>query len=112
MGLKLLLVCALAVLMSIPALFVALLLGDRTQRANEVAGEIAELVGGPQTFLGPVAAVPYTVPAVDPKAQPASGVYVIYPAQGQARADVKSEVRRRSLFKVPVYQTRLDFKAD
>jgi inner membrane protein len=111
-GLKLLLVCGLAVLMSIPAVFVAMLLGDRTQRANEVAGEIAQLVGGPQTFLGPVVAVPYTLPPADPKAAPGVGTYVIYPVQGSARADVASEVRRRSLFKVPVYQTTLSFKAD
>ena len=58
MGLKLLLVCALALLMSIPALFVFAILNDRTNRAEEVTQELGQLSGGPQTFLGPVLAVP------------------------------------------------------
>ena len=62
MGLKLLLVCALALLMSIPALFVFAILADRTNRAEEVTQELGQLSGGPQTFLGPVLAVPYRVP--------------------------------------------------
>ena len=65
MGLKLLLVCGLAALMSVVALFVFLLLNDRTNRAREVVSEVGGLVGGPQTFLGPVVAVPYLIPAAD-----------------------------------------------
>ncbi|HEY3695249.1 cell envelope integrity protein CreD [Phenylobacterium sp.] len=110
-GLKLLLVCVLAVLMSIPALFVFLLLNDRTHRAEEVTREISAVVGGPQTFLGPVVAVPYAIPAADPKQAPERDVFVIFPITGEAQVDAKSEVRRRSLFKVPVYQADLAFKA-
>lgn len=112
MGLKLLLVCALAVLMSIPAFFVFMLLDGRTNRAEEVAREVGELVGGPQTFLGPVLGVPYTIPASDPKVGATSGVFVIFPVKGEAQVQAKSEVRHRSLFKVPVYQADLAFKAD
>jgi inner membrane protein len=107
MGLKLLLVCALALIMSVTALFVFLLLYDRTQRAREVSQEIGQLVGGEQTFLGPVLAVPYTTPP--PKAGEAAGygVYLIFPTTGEASADTRSEVRQRSLFKVPVWQADL-----
>lgn len=111
MGLKLLLVCGLAALMSVVALFVFLLLNDRTNRAREVVSEVGGLVGGPQTFLGPVVAVPYLIPAADPKAPPSRGVQVIYPTEGQADVSAKSEVRKRSLFKVPVYVAKLDFSA-
>jgi inner membrane protein len=110
-GLKLLLVAALAVVMSIPALFVFLLLNDRTHRADQVADEISAVVGGPQTFLGPVLGVPYQVPAADPKQAPARDVFVIFPVQGDATVDARSEVRRRSLFKVPVYQADVAFAA-
>jgi inner membrane protein len=110
-GLKLLLVALLAVLMSIPAMFVFLLLNDRTHRAEEVTREISAVVGGPQTFLGPVVAVPYAVPAADPKQAPQRDVFVIFPIAGDAQVDARSEVRRRSLFKVPVYQADLAFKA-
>ena len=57
MGLQLLLVCALALLMSIPSLFVFGILRDRTNRADQVSQELGQLSGGPQTFLGPVLAV-------------------------------------------------------
>ena len=139
MGLKLLLVCALALLMSIPALFVFAILNDRTNRAEEVTQELGQLSGGPQTFLGPVLAVPYRVPpggtTLIPPAPPPppmrdnttmttdvapaapnatqgyNGVLIVYPIDGTATASVDSDVRRRSLFKVPVYRTKLDFKS-
>lgn len=139
MGLKLLLVCALALLMSIPSLFVFGILRDRTNRADHVTQELGQLSGGPQTFLGPVLAVPYRVPAsavnqappppppppmrdttttttqmapaATNTAQGYSGVLIVYPVEGDATASVDSDIRRRSLFKVPVYRTRLDFKS-
>lgn len=111
MGLKLLLVCGLALLMSIPALFVFALLSDRTERAEQVVHEVGGLVGGPQTFLGPVLAVPYLTPSVDKDQAPASGVFVVFPTQGDARVASRSELRRRSLFEVPVYQADIAFRA-
>jgi len=50
MGVKLILVCGLAMLMIIPALFVGGLVEDRTQRAADVIKEIGSHVGGQQTF--------------------------------------------------------------
>ena len=110
-GLKLLLVCGLALVMSITALFVFLLLMDRTNRAREVADEVGSVVGGPQTFLGPVLAVPYVLPADDPKQPPARGVFTVFPSVGEAKIAAKSEVRRRSLFKVPIYKADIAFRA-
>ena len=68
MGLKLLLVCFLALLMAIPALFVWNILSERTRLAENVTQEIGGLIGGPQTFLGPVLSVPYSI--VTPSATP------------------------------------------
>lgn len=120
MGPKLLLVCALAVLMTIPAMFVFLLIYDRTSRAETVTQEIGGLVGGRQTFVGPILAVPYTTPPppaqpVSPgqpapaQPQPVSGTYLIYPTQADVAVSTRSEVRTRSLFQVPVYKAKLDF---
>lgn len=122
LGLKLLLVCALALLMSIPALFVFALLSDRTSRAETVATEVGALMGGPQTFLGPVIAVPFTR-TVTPRATPGAptatlsgsgvetGVWHVFPTRGRVEASTDSEVRSRSLFKVPVYNADLRYSA-
>lgn len=112
LGLKLLLVCLLAFLMSIPALFVFGLLMDRTHRAETVATEVGGLMGGPQTFLGPVIAVPYTrVVGEGLSARSENSVWHIFPTQGRIEAATASDVRRRSLFKVPVYQAELNWTA-
>ena len=63
MGVKLLIVCVLALVMTIPALFVDDLVDDRTHRASDVVKEISSHVGGQQTFLGPTLAIPYDIPA-------------------------------------------------
>ncbi len=122
-GLKLLLVCGLALMMSIAALFVFALLMDRSNRAQQVADEVGGLMGGPQTFLGPVIAVPYTRNVVEaaPAARGAparttatavdTGVWHIFPTRGRVQAATESEVRSRSLFKVPVYTADLTYSA-
>jgi inner membrane protein len=109
MGVKLILVCLLALLMAIPAFFVSGLVDDRTQRAKDVVQEISSHVGGPQTFLGPTLAVPYSIPSQSP-ADTKHGIYFVFPAQASAFLRTKTEERHRSLFRVPVFQA--DVKLD
>jgi inner membrane protein len=117
MGLKLIVVCGLALLMMIPSLFVYSLVDERTQRAREVTNEVSEFVGGQQTFLGPTLVIPYRVPpqtvgrATDENATPDHGVYVVFPTQAEATVKTHTEERHRSLFKVPVYQAELSMNA-
>jgi inner membrane protein len=108
-GLKLLLVSGLALLMSIPAFFVSDVVEDRAKRANDVKDEISGRSGGQQTFLGPSLTIPYTIPPGYKGRSP--GVYVVFPTKGDATVKVRTEERRRSLFKVPVYQAELKFDA-
>jgi inner membrane protein len=112
MGMKLMIVCGLALLMSIPAFFVEGLVKERTGRAAEVTKEVSGDVGGQQTFLGPTLAIPYTVPAHDPDAAAKRYVYLVFPAQASAEVKTATEERHRSLFKVPVYQADLTMDAD
>lgn len=111
MGLKLVVVCALALLMIIPALFVWALISDRTDRQAGVVREISDHVGGQQTFLGPVLVIPYTIPAQPPATHVTRGTYLVFPAQASAIAKTSTEERRRSLFKVPVFQVSLEMNA-
>jgi inner membrane protein len=111
MGLKLIVVCALALFMSIPAFFVSSLVDDRTERAGEVVGEISGHVGGQQTFLGPTIAIPYTIPWQSKDEPARHGIYLVFPAQASADVKTATEERRRSLFKVPVFQADVKFDA-
>jgi inner membrane protein len=110
MGLKLIVVCGLAVLMFVPALFVWLLVEDRTHRAADVVSEISGHVGGQQTFLGPTLAIPYTIPAQSLTEPAKHGMYLVFPTRASGAVKVATEERHRSLFKVPVFQA--DAKLD
>lgn len=106
MGVKLLVVCGLALVMTIPALFVDSLISDRTSRAADVVKEISGHVGGQQTFLGPTLAIPYDVPT-DGK----HGIYLVFPTTATAAVNTATEERKRGLFKVPVFQADLKMDA-
>lgn len=111
MGLKLIVVCVLALLMTIPALFIWGLINDRSVRAAAVLKEIGNDVGGQQTFLGPTLAIPYNLP-VDPKTHSQeNGVYIVFPVRASAAVKITTEERHRSLFKVPVFQADVKFDA-
>src|SRR5258708_38259736 len=110
MGLKLIVVCLLALLMIVPSAFVADLLEDRTKRAGDVINEISGHVGGQQTFLGPTLAIPYVVPPESPNESAVHGIYLVFPTRASGAIKIATEERRRSLFKVPVFQA--DAKLD
>jgi len=112
MGVKLILICFLALFMTIPSFFVYGLVNERTNRAKEVANEIGSGVGGPQTFLGPTLAIPYTAPGSSPSAPLERGTYFVFPADGNATVKTATEERHRSLFRVPVFQADLVFDAN
>jgi inner membrane protein len=111
MGVKLLVVSFLALVMAIPAIFVWNIVEERTGRAKGVMQEISSHVGGQQVFLGPVLTIPYVIPPSYKGATEATGTYVVFPIQGEAAVRVKTEQRRRSLFKVPVFRADLKFDA-
>ncbi|MGA2218080.1 MAG: inner membrane CreD family protein, partial [Terracidiphilus sp.] len=111
MGVKLIIVCVLALLMTIPSFFVGGLVEERTTRASDVIKEISNDVGGQQTFLGPTLAIPYTVPALTKGSVEEHGTYLVFPVQGGATVRTRAEERHRSLFKVPVFQADLRLDA-
>ena len=110
-GPKLIVVCGLALIMAIPALFVWGLVEDRTQRAADVMKEISGHLGGQQTFLGPTLAIPYTIPSEARVDVPKRGTYLVFPTRASGVVRITTEERRRSLFKVPVFQADLKLDA-
>ena len=111
MGFKLIVVCGLALLMTIPALFVFSLVNERRNRADDVTREISRNVGGKQTFLGPTLAIPYDVPPQAQGDQTRHGTYLVFPAQGIAMLKTNTEERHRSLFRVPVFKSEAKLDA-
>lgn len=111
MGVKLIVVCALAVSMTIPAFFVGGLVEDRTRRAADVVRQISGYVGGEQTFLGPTVAIPYTTPPQSAASSSGGDTYLVFPTIGSAVLKTVTEERRRSLFKVPVFRADLTLDA-
>lgn len=111
MGIKLVVICVLALFMTIPAFFVSDLVRERTRRASDVVKEISSHVGGQQTFLGPTLAVPYTIPPQSATEAVMHGIYIVFPAQASATIKTTTEERHRSLFKVPVFQADLKLDA-
>ena len=110
MGVKLIVVCVLALFMMIPALLVQGIIDERKSREGDVEREISQYVGGQQTFLGPILAIPYTIPAASPVDSAKHGVYLVSPAEASSWVKTTTEERHRSLFKVPVFQA--DLKLD
>jgi inner membrane protein len=111
MGVKLIVVCGLALLMTLPAFFVGGLVDDRTKMAADVIREISGHVGGQQTFLGPTLAIPYNIPPQSQGNVAKQGIYLVFPALGSAAIKTVTKERRRSLFKVPVFQADLKLDA-
>lgn len=111
MGFKLIIVCGLALMMTIPALFVFALVNERKDRAEEVTHEVSKNVGGKQTFLGPTLAIPYDIAPQSPNDHAKHGTYLVFPAEGTALLKTSTEERHRSLFRVPVFKSEVKLDA-
>jgi inner membrane protein len=112
MGLKLVVICVLALLITIPGWFVQGLVDERTQRANDVTKEVSSDVGGAQTILGPTLAIPYTIPASVAIERAVHGIYLVFPARASAVVETATQERHRGIFKVPVFQADLKLDGD
>ena len=111
LGFKFIVVCGLAVLMSIAGLFVKGVVEDRAERAAGVIREVSAHVGGEQIFLGPTLAVPCSFPSLSETDPRKHGFFLISPERGSAVLKTRTEERRRSLFRVPVFQADLAMDA-
>jgi len=104
LGVKLIIVCALVLLMSIPAMFISYISYERSNRADEVTREVSQRYGGEQYISGPILVAPYVQTDVRGRIAE-SGNYVVFADKGYAAfSDIETSIRKRSLFKVPTYQ--------
>lgn len=111
-GLKLLLVCGLAVLMIIPALLVHSIVYERSSGLQAAISEVSESVGGQQTVLGPVLAVPYSQ-TPDPKKpdKVVYGIAIAYAETGTAKSVVDVQEKQRGIHTIPIFEASMDMNA-
>ena len=105
-GLKLILVCMLALLMAVPAGFVWMVIYSRASDAQAAIAEVAALRGGPQQLMGPAITVPFDRDVVVQvnnvnQVQTQVGRMVLYPETGTVTAKLATEVRKRGVHDVP-----------
>lgn len=111
-GLKLLLVCALALVMAVPALFVYGVVHERTLGARQALNEVSEKVGGNQTVLGPFLAVPYArAPNPEKPDTLVYGTAIAFAETGGAETHVTVEERKRGIYLVPVFEAGIEIDA-
>lgn len=115
-GLKLILVCALALAMAIPAGFVWMIFSSRAVAAQNAVYEVTNLQAGPQNLMGPVIVVPFerdvivTVNNVN-QVQTRTGHMLLYAETGDADTELVTEIRKRGLQEVPVFTANAAFSA-
>jgi inner membrane protein len=96
----------------IPLTMVQGVVGERTARRAEATTDISSIWGGAQTLGGPVLTVPYRYTSIDQngRAKPAVGHAHFLPRLLEIGGSVDPEIRRRSLFEVVVFRSRLSVK--
>lgn len=117
-GGKALIVCALALLMAIPGLFVWALIAERANRADQVIREVSGRQGGAQQVLGPLLVAPYVqttvttpTPGQSVTTELSRGWYVVSPETGSAKVSTQADEVKRGIFPVPIYTADIAFDA-
>jgi inner membrane protein len=106
---RLLFMGALVLLLQVPSCMIAGVVQARQASRNEAAADIARTWGGPQDVIGPFLVVPFHVKRTDNKGHVSydSGALVVLPEVLDARAEPAVEPRRRGLFEIPVFRSRV-----
>lgn len=107
LGLKLILVGALAFLLWIPAMLIYAMVWERSTRADQVKSEIYELEGGRQTISGPIILAPAEIDTgkTTKDGAPITRYQVIAftPQKLTINANVDASTRSRSIYDATVY---------
>jgi inner membrane protein len=115
-ALRAFLLFALVFALQIPTLFMNFLVSERRSRHNEAATEIAAKWGKRQAITGPALVVPWTRRwrETDDKGHARDLTeerrLVILPESLDVDAHLRSEVRRRGIYPVPVYRLQADLR--
>ncbi len=106
---KLITICALILLLLIPASMVKSLIWERDNRKQGVINEINHKWGEAQTLIGPVLTVPYLVHMEDKKGKTATVTRYLHllPDRIDIKSRINPEVRYRGIYEAVLYNTIL-----
>ena len=111
---KFIVIIVLILALAIPLLFVYLMVKERAQYAAAAKAEIGRAWGGEQSLRGPFIMVP-TVREQTVRSRNETRIEkirefaVFLPEQLSVKPVVRTEVRRRGIFEVPVYRSEIAF---
>jgi inner membrane protein len=100
--------CLILVLL-IPTFFIMFLVTDREDRRKEVVKEVSSKWAGAQTVTGPFLIIPYYEEQLNKTNQVISTKKFLYllPDELNINGRILPQIRHRSIFKVPVYNSSL-----
>ncbi len=93
----------------IPTFFIMFLVTDREQRRKEVVQEVSSKWAGAQTVTGPFLMIPYYEEQTNKANQVITSKKYLYllPDELNINGKILPQIRHRSIFKVPVYNSAL-----
>lgn len=116
--LRLITIGCLVLVLQIPIMVVDGLVSERQMRRQEAVTEVSGKWGGAQSLVGPALVVPYTVRWTEENAKgrivsrSATHNAVFLPERLKVTGDVKSEIRRRGIYTIPVYRMDLALEGE
>ena len=115
--LRLFVIAVLALLLQIPVSMISGLVIERQQRNEAAVTEVSSKWGEAQSITGPVLVVPYTHRWTDdsgdrPITRTTTRNAIVLPEQLTISGTMKSEVRRRGIFSVPVYRLGMQVEGE
>jgi inner membrane protein len=98
--------------LNVPLTMMCGVVSERSQRRDAVVSEVSREWGGAQTIGGPVLTVPYRYTWTDSSGRPQTTVayYHALPAALDVDGRIDPQERKRSIFQVVVYSTRLKLR--
>lgn len=112
--LRITLLFILVVVLQVPIAAIESTISDRQMTREGAINEVTSTWGGRQQVAGPVLSVPYLDHWVDEKnvEQTVTRRAYFLPKAVRIKGDVKTEVRHRGIFDVPLYQTALEIEGE
>jgi len=102
---KSIITAVLILAMLIPTAFVQSIIAERQERQQQVVDEVSSKWALPQMVSAPYLVIPYTVGKTDPEKKK----LIILPDQLDVQGNVLEESRPRSIYKVLLYKSKINF---